>query len=101
MGKVIKIQTNLAISPSYNADNIESVFRGDAYQQIEYQILDEYNLPYGSYVILRNYDDILFDKATQQSSVVGGSDKAYVILQSDTVPDCESRRNRRLKSKRF
>lgn len=90
MGKVIKIQTNLAISPSYNADNIESVFKGDAYQQIEYQTLDEYNLPYGSYVTLRNYDDILFDKATQQSSVVGGSDKAYVILQSDSVPDCET-----------
>lgn len=90
MGKVIKIQTNLAISPSYNADNIESVFRGDAYQQIEYQTLDEYNLPYGSYVTLRNYDDILFDKATQQSSVIGGSDKVYTILQSNTVPDCET-----------
>lgn len=93
MGKVIKIQTNLAISPSYNADNIESVFKGDEYQQIEYQTLDEYNLPYGSYVTLRNYDDILFDKATQQSSVVGGSDKVYTILQSNTVPDCESMYN--------
>lgn len=93
MSKVIKIQSNLGSSPSYNADKIEAVFSGDLQQQVQYQVLDEYNLPYGSYITLRNYDDILFDEATKQVTITVGErslNKTYAILESNEVPDCET-----------
>lgn len=92
MGKVIKIQNNLNISSSYNAEQIEAVISGDMSQEIKYQTIDEYNIPYGTYATLRNYDDILFDEATLQSEVTEGEqtvEKVYTILQSSEVPDCE------------
>ena len=85
MNKVIKIQNNIGKSISYNAHNIETILSGGMEQQINYQVLDEYNLPIGTYVTLRNYDDILFDEATKQRG-----DAVYTILQSNEVPDCET-----------
>lgn len=84
MNKVIKIQNNIDKSMSYNADNIEAVLSGDMQQKVQFQTTDEYNLPVGTYLTLRNYDNILFDAATQQTD-----DKTYAIVQSETVPDCE------------
>lgn len=84
MNKVIKIQNNIDKSMSYNADNIEAVLSGDMQQKVQFQTTDEYNLPVGTYLTLRNYDNILFDAATQQTD-----NKTYAIVQSETVPDCE------------
>ena len=84
MSKVIKIQNNIDKSMSYNADNIEAVLSGDMQQKVQFQTTDEYNLPVGTYLTLRNYDNILFDAATQQTD-----NKTYAIVQSETVPDCE------------
>ena len=101
MSKIIKIQSNLKTSPAYNADKIEAVFSGDMQQQVSYQTVDEYTLPFGTYLTLRNYDDILFDEATLQTvkSVenrinnsqveVQNINQTYAILQSSEVPDCE------------
>lgn len=103
MSKIIKIQSNLKTSPAYNADKIEAVFSGDLQQQVSYQTIDEYTLPFGTYLTLRNYDDILFDEATLQTvkdvqmPVEGDSshleiqhiNQTYAILQSSEVPDCE------------
>lgn len=84
MNKVIKIQNNIDKSMSYNAGNIEAVLSGDMQQKVQYQTIDEYNLPVGTYLTLRNYDNILFDAATKQTG-----DKTYAIVQSATAPDCE------------
>lgn len=99
MNKIIKIQNNLEVSPAYNADNIEAVFTGSVQQQVIYQTLDEYTLPYGTYLTLRNYDDILFDKATLQTEKVNPLDpndkiqEVYTIIESNEVPDCETMYN--------
>lgn len=82
--KTIKIQGNNNISPSYNRNSIEGVYCGNMEQTVNYLVLDEYTLPLGTYVELRNFDNILFDEATKITN-----NKRYKILQSDEVPTCE------------
>ena len=57
--KTIKIQGNNNISPSYNRNSIEGVYCGNMEQTVNYLVLDEYTLPLGTYVELRNFDNIL------------------------------------------
>ena len=82
---IIKIRTNLNVNPSYNPSNIECVLSGNMQQKINYTTLDEYNIPYGTYATLRNYDNISFDEATRQTG-----DEYYSIIDSSTPPDCET-----------
>lgn len=95
MGKIIKIQNNTGVNPSYSAENIESVISGNMQQQVEYSVLDEYTLPFGTYMEMRNYSEILFDEATRQdeSTDPDEPDKIYVILESSEVPTCSDMSN--------
>ena len=105
--KTIKIQSNLDVIPSYNVDNIESIFYRSMSQKISYDVIDEYSVPVGSYVELRNYDDVLFDEATKlekgtklvtKKDEETGEDvtqeetyyKYYEIMQLGVTPDCST-----------
>ena len=92
MSKVIKIQSNLNKTVSYNTDNIESVFVADDQQKIKYQTVDEYVIPYGTYATLKNYKNIVFDKATQNiiDNILGGATGICVITESTETPTCDT-----------
>ena len=86
MNKSIKIQnTNSDNEVSYSANNIESVTCSELKQKVTYDVLDEYLIPLGTYVDVKNYDSILLDNAMKQTG-----DKIFNILEYPSMPDCDT-----------
>ena len=86
MNKSIKIQNiNSDNEISYSANNIESVTCSELKQKVTYDVLDEYLIPLGTYVDVKNYDSILLDNAMKQTG-----NKIFNILEYPSMPDCDT-----------
>lgn len=92
MSKTIKIYTNLDISPSYVAENIEHIVTKNDEEKIVYTVNDEYNLPIGTYAEIRNYNFSDLEEAATVYTYDDESDPIATYCYFDEVseaPSCE------------